>query len=218
MTKAEFLSRVRFLLGNRTDLSSDIYVAADAVQRGYEKAPVLPWFLEKQATSFATVAATRTISLPSDFRREIEELSLWIVDTTSSTQPYRRIRKGFPAHIRHQEGDELETTDVPQFYELVGNTMMFHPIPDAAYTLEWWYFGEDSTIASLADGGTNNWLTYYPELMVAATVDDLSLGLQWKTALVTKADRNRKAEERTYWIDVEARKNTNRRYQLGYAG
>ena len=151
-------------LGNRTDstLAAQLLLELQAAQARLELGGELPWFLEKQATSFSTVADTQTRAVPSDFLRELDA-GLYGTDEDGNVVEIQKK----PYRILRANNADYDTNDFPDFYDLLGTNLYFFPTPDAVYALEFWYYGQDTAPALAAE---NNWLKYAPELLIAEAV------------------------------------------------
>ncbi len=166
MDRQTALAAVSNKLGKRDHLITDGTILSEIVsqQEFLEQRGFLPWFLlASWTTGNVTVAATQAVAAPTSFIREKEKTTLQVLNG-SNYQPCPK-----------EDLDFLESqyvgasSAIPTNYALFGSSFLFFPTPDAAYTLRLRYYARDVAISTLADGGTNLWLTNGSAVLVART-------------------------------------------------
>lgn len=161
MTRDEVIQLVTFRLGNRSDMADRAVLEMPLIQTQLlEGNSWLPWFLEVGvvgATSFATTAQTRFVTLPADFLSEMEEGHLWIkVNGVRS----RLVKQDFDTALaRYPE------TGTPKLYSLGATRIDLFPLPDAAYDLDFKYYGKDANMA--AANVQTLWLEHAADLVIS---------------------------------------------------
>ena len=159
MTPDEAVAIIHRRLGNRSGLETQILAELVEAQREEELEPELPWFL-LSSTTLTTVADTETLALPSDFIQDVDGVEMWGTDSASET---RHIKKNRYRLLKARYVGEAN--QFPKGYDLLGSTIYFQPIPDAAYSLTFFYFANDPT-AIASGGATNLWLTNAPSVLI----------------------------------------------------
>lgn len=155
MTPDEAVTLITNRLGNRgTAFNTEAIAEMQAAQRELEELPEPPWFLLTYNTSLATVAGTRTVSVPSGFLMEDIYSQLWVVDTEGVK--HRVTKKDYDTL---QGSKHLTESKIPEFFALQNDSLYFFPLPDRVYSLEWFYYTKDPTTI-VAGGDTNLWLTH----------------------------------------------------------
>ncbi|MGW8181543.1 MAG: phage adaptor protein [bacterium] len=179
MLRSAAISIIKSRLGNiqGTDLDNTIVanmqlVQATVLERGQE----LPWFLEADTnvlgTNLTTVASTETVSLPTDFLRELDEETYCVLrqDATedSGWAPLQKVQT--VASLGRYPG-----TGEPIRYALLSGRMYLRYIPDDAYTLRLLYYQAATVLSSDVE---NAWLLYAPDWMIAETCRQTAEDLQ----------------------------------------
>lgn len=180
MTRAQLVALIQSRLGQRTSLDATVVAELQLAQTELESEPFLPWFLETSvidSTTFVTVASTRTLAVPTGFIREQDEQEAFMLK--SGSYRYTITRK--PMDVLLQD-TSLASAGFPKYYDRVFNTIYLFPTPDAAYNGTLLYFVGDAVLS--ADGTTNNWSTYAPELLVARA--GMSVGVVLRDANIVK--------------------------------
>lgn len=150
------VSRVKLILGFRTDQDDNIIQAMKEAQEQYENDIELPDFLRLTYDSpFVTPADGYPLDVPDDFIREWEQDQLNITDAEGTVRNLVKDELGY-LRIRYPG------TGVPVKYALVDRQFYFFPLPDAEYTLHGTYYAKD---ASLNGNIENKWLEHLPELI-----------------------------------------------------
>lgn len=165
MIRNEAVQIVQNRLGQRSGLEGPIAAELQLKQLELEHSPILPWFLVKEKSDLVTVAAQRTLAVPTDFLREHADSnslgSLWL---TTKDGNEVQLRKGYYDVLR---GDSwLDDNGQPSDYALVGGSFYFFPCPDDAYPLRLFYYAKDDLLTDQDD--TNKWLENAPDLLIAA--------------------------------------------------
>lgn len=139
---------------NRTDLTAvipDFVTIAEArISRDLR--------LRKQVVSstLATVASTRGVALPSDWL-EFENVSLAITpERQLSYATVEQLDSVYPNNGGNSS---------PSLYTIEGDQILFGPTPDAVYTVNIYYYGRFS---ALATASTNWLLTNHPSVYLYA--------------------------------------------------
>lgn len=155
------------LLRNRLTLfsSSSTAVLTDAMiltelslaQQRLEKEVVLPWWLISERASEQTVPGDERVEVPTQFLREVEVDSLWILDSDGTERQLKK-RPVDVAKERHPG------TGRPELYGLLGVYFRLFPIADKVYNILMTYFKGDATPTLLTE---NLWLRYEPDLLLA---------------------------------------------------
>ena len=152
MTRAEAMALVMLRLGKRTGLDTDVVLELKQAQNDLETGELLPWFLRKALSGLATVASTKTVSLPSDFIRETEEK--WWLTTTDGV---KRLYKGEYDELYERELFDSDYLD-SNYYALVGGSIYIFPTPASAMAIAGFYFAGDVELSAAET--ENNWLKY----------------------------------------------------------
>src|SRR4051812_12445479 len=118
MTPNKILDLLMVQLGNLTDATvrSNILLEMNLQQDVLEGGPFKPWFLISTEQQLNVVASTRDILLPTGFLREIDELKLFIIDSSGN---YQSMTKKDYYQLEDEWG--LAATGVlPREYAIVG--------------------------------------------------------------------------------------------------
>lgn len=163
MTRDEAVDLIAARLGNRGDtFDAQIVTEMQTAQIKMEELPELPWFLLYNDTSLTTAANTKTLALPSGFLLEDDFSEMFVIASDGS---YHKVKKGDYSTLRGSAF--FNSASRPERFALQGSTLYFFPTPDAAYSLEWFYYKADTTLSA---GSTENaWLTYAPGVLIAQT-------------------------------------------------
>lgn len=134
MLRDTAVTLIKGRLKNNSNTSLDALIVAEmvAVQEGlFDGAVMQPWFTEKLNSTLATVAETKTLTLPSDFNRLTAEGGIWVTDSA-----------GNKAELVRGDYDEMESdyagadSGLPKKYAMVGGTVYLYPTPEAVYSVE----------------------------------------------------------------------------------
>jgi hypothetical protein len=215
MNITDAVALVAYRLGNRTDLNARILSEMGNVQEFVlEKAPILPWFLLSEDTSVDTTISEERIAIPSDFLREFEGSTLWYPQPTEEV-PWRALKKEDYDDLRVSMGVTISKTGSPTHYALSGAYFRLAPEPDAVYSIQMRYYQQDTNVRTLTTTQTNLWLTHQADLVVAETCVVLGRQLRYRKDAQEQYELDRGEAQKRFWIDVEARKHANRRYEMG---
>lgn len=160
MTRDQVITIVLNRCGNRAgDL---ILIAASeleilAIQERLEENPELPQFCEVQTTLTLT-ATVQALATPSDFLLEVEDSDFYITLPAGGTVP---IEKDEHEALQNRFRDSDPTQ--PLFRSLRGLTWYFHPTPDLAYPATFWYYQEQTVLATNIE---NTWLNKASDLFI----------------------------------------------------
>ena len=211
MLRDAAVSRIQRILHFRSDKSTEIVEELQNAQTYYEKRPNLPWFLLTTIQDLATVATVETVALPSSpvFLREYDEDALFYFNSaaTADADKWTELAKDDLDFLR----ETYPGSGAPKAYALVNENFYIFPTPDAAYTLKFIYYAEDTKLDTNVE---NEWLKHYPDLligyagrMIAPPLSDAEAKAQF-VEMETEARALLQAE-------IEAREHTNREYIMG---
>jgi len=169
MTGQEAVNKLKFHLNRGTNANTtfeaQLLAELNAAMRRLEKDPELPAILLTERAYIDIEIYEPRVVKPSDFLRENEEDDMQVQDTASATTEdnYNELRKLNLDQARRRYPDEAKGR--PQVYSVSGQYFRLRPIPDkATYRLWMTYYASDVDITLAA---TNNWLTKYPDLVIA---------------------------------------------------
>lgn len=202
-------ARIQQTLGFRTDKTTEIISALQEAQVILERSAVLPWFLQTEVASISTVNGEERVPIPSDFLREWEEDPLWyfVAGTGGDDDAWTELAKEDLAFLR----DAYPGSGKPIAYALDVKYFRIFPTPDAIYTLKMVYYKTDTVLSTNVE---NQWLKYFPYLMIGEAGRLFSPGLRDKDA--TAQFSRWAAEGRAQMlIENEARIHSTRRYIMG---
>lgn len=170
MTTDEMISAMQAYLGNiGTILDSQILVELQLAQTQCERGPIWPAFLKDQR-QYLTTADEPRVQLPAGFLKEVENDALYVLFNGD----YIALKKDYLQDLRDEfEGVSATTAGVtaPTYYALEGNYFWIYPTPSETVTLRMHYYKQDTTLAL---GNSNNWSTYYPDLLMGLAGQNLS--------------------------------------------
>ncbi|HMX92345.1 MAG TPA: hypothetical protein PKV55_07360 [Nitrospira sp.] len=208
MTRDEIVTLLQYRCGDRNDLGPKILAEMKMVQTQIlEEHPWLPWFCETSLTiPTALVSGTETLVLPTDFLREIEDERIWLVNSLGSK---RELDKYASGQIRTR----FALNGSPAAYALLASDILFRPIPEENYTIEWRYYGAQADMSATA--GTTPW-TQYASAVVIAEVGAVIAGRHILNPTLEAQFRN---DATVAWDNLykkhEARQDVNREPVLG---
>lgn len=204
MTRDEAVTRIQNTLGFRTDQTSNIQTALKDAQVKLEQGAELPWFLLTEISTSTSTPDEERVSLPTDFLREYEEDPLWYVDSAGAW------------HVLAK--DDLETlradyagAGAPIAYALDPKYFRLFPTPDDNYTLKFIYYATDTVLTTDVE---NNWLKYFPYLMIGEAGRLFAPGLR-DAAAVKQFQQWALEGRREMTVANEARMHSSRRYIMG---
>jgi len=202
-------TRIQQTLGFRTDKETEIINALQEAQVILERGAVLPWFLQTEVSSIVTVADEERIPIPSNFLREWEEDPLWyfVAGTGGDDDTWTELAKEDLAFLR----GKYPGSGKPIAYALDIKYFRIFPTPDAIYTLKMVYYKADTVLSTNIE---NDWLRYFPYLLIGEAGRLFSPGLRDKDAT---AQFSRWAVEgrALMLVENEARIHSSRRYVMG---
>lgn len=170
MTGQDAMNLVMARLAGRSNatLRTDLLTEMNQVQSvTLEQGEILPWFLITTDATLALTIATRALSLPSNFLRELEEDTL--VEIQDSTGVWNSMTKRTYEENRKQY-DDADTSDLPRYYSIVGSEILVFPLPTVASPVRLRYFASQDVVADTATSTTNGWLAHASDLLIAETV------------------------------------------------
>ena len=207
MTRDEAVTVIQNQLGFRTDLAANMVTALKQSQVTLEKGAVKPWFLLSERTYITTTATESRIPLPSDFIMESDDDGLTYLP---AGQKPIKLNKDIFTQLREYYGN---ATGAPESFALDGEYFRIFPIPDAAYTIEMYYYKHDTVLDTNIE---NKWLKHIPFYLIGEAGMLLAGGLRDEKAAQT-FDRMRKEAQQQLYRENEARKYANMPMQIGGA-
>lgn len=192
MTLGEIVSLIQMKLGNRTQLESQVKQELQFRQKVLEREVTLPWFLRSMVAVNVTAGYGPKVGLsaPAGYLRMASaEECLWCWEEGTTYSP---IQKDDFGYLMQQEA--LQGTGKPEAYALVGHKLFFFPLLDTTYSVLFDAFWEDNVIS--ADAGTNNWMTYAPDLLVACVGKAMAGALRAPELVLQFANEEREARRR----------------------
>lgn len=145
------------------------YVQTEVLEQGV----LLPWFLIKENTgaSVKISANTETLALPTDFIQEVEDGALYYQLTTGGWKQLRREDWGKITDFG--EWELIGETGDPKYYDIVGESYYFRPVPTKDFLLKQFYYAKQADISGTygdANGTVENgWLKNAADLVIAET-------------------------------------------------
>lgn len=160
MVRDTLLSLLGQRLGNRTDLTTRMITEVQLLQEvRLEQNSWIPWFLETEMATSATVAGEERLALPTDFLAEIEEQTLWLYDSTQDVV-WIPLRKMAYDNMLAKYPD----TGRPKAYSLGPDEYRFGPVPDDIYTVKMRYKAKDDILDTNIE---NKWLKHASDVVLA---------------------------------------------------
>lgn len=207
MNRDQAVALVKQHLGFRTNLDSEIVTHLQNAQSDLELGITLPWFLLEEDVTISVTAGNRDYPLPDGFLRLHEDDPLHFIDENGSTRTLAK--KPYAEALNYYSGFEPGN---PQAYSIRKETFFISPEPSAAITITYSYF---KAAPELTDGTTeNDWLTYFPYLLIGEAGLRMSEGAQNPKA--QKFFANMLARDRVRLSNVIAeREQQNTSYALG---
>lgn len=166
MTGQQALDLLLARLGNRSDpglRATCLLEMILAQQTVLEMGPYIPWFCVSESVTTTIVPGERRVLLPSDFLREMDDSSLWLLDTDGRKES--ELEKEDYDDLMLHWGNEAEG-ESPSGYALVGDYIHLFPIPTVAKTLMMKHYRRH--VAPSDTASENAWLKHAPDLMIAA--------------------------------------------------
>ena len=140
-------------------LDSIILRELNLLQETLEGDQWLPSFLQTSDNSLITVVDSYDLAYPTGFIREISDGGLWLLSSGKRT---KEIIKNDFDYLTESYGTEKGE---PVAYAQIGGKFQIFPQPDAVYSLELFFYGQDEVI----DGTTivtNKWLNKASDLIL----------------------------------------------------
>lgn len=190
MLRDEAVATIKRQLGFRRSLDSDIVAEMLTAQDMLEVAPTKPWFMLSEKATETTTIGEQRILLPVGFVCEPDETGMWYIPSDGSEEvelvkdDYDELRKEF-------KGDD--STGPPQAYTIQGEYVVVFPIPDAVYTLQWYFYKKQPRLETNIENG---WLKHVPYLLMGTTLKAIAQGPTRNKEATAVADQ---------WIAVGAR-------------
>lgn len=208
MNRDTAVARIQEALGFRTDLVTVIQNALQDAQIDLELQPPIPWFLETEVSSNATVIGEERVIVPLNFLQDYEDDALWYFDgSLADADQWVLLQRKDLEYLRAN----FPGSGKPKAYALVGQNYRIFPTPDAVFTLKQIYYKTDVILSSNVE---NDWLKYAPNLLIGEA--GLLLPVAVRSPEST-ADFTRQAQKARVLLDhaTEQRLNSNRRYVMG---
>lgn len=195
-------------LNNRTDLEDAIVLEMQLAQefRLEQNGRFIPWFMITSYQTFATVAGQAEVTLPSEFVSEVEEQLLWVYsDVAAKWLPLKKIA---------EDVGESWVADnaIPEYYSLVGDSLVLFPTPDAVYNLRWKYAAKQPALDTNIE---NAWLKYAADLLECEVGEALAKKKMQNEALASVFRQDKLAAWERLYVMHEARAHANRTYTMG---
>lgn len=162
MLRDQAVARVKVGLGFRTDsaLDSTIVTALQEAQRDEEMGKELPWFLEVWDHPLTVLADGTSVTLPTDFIREIESQSATWTNEDGDTQKLLPISSD---GWRDRASWGSLTYSDSYRYVLRGGELLLWPAPTAEFTIYLNYYAKADTLESNIE---NAWLGHAPDILI----------------------------------------------------
>lgn len=202
-------ARIQQTLGFRGDKETEIIAALQDAQVMLERGATLPWFLLSEVASISTSDGEERMALPTDFLREWEDDPLWYFTAGTGGDPdaWTELAKDDLALLRKRYPGE----GAPVAYALDVKYFRIFPTPDDTYTLKMMYFKADAILTTNIE---NQWLTYFPYLVIGEAGILIAAGLRDANALAVFQKWTDEGRERMF-VENEARMHASHGYTMG---
>ncbi len=202
-------ARIQQTLAFRTDKETEIIAALQDAQVMLERGAELPWFLLSEVASITTTDGEERMALPTDFLREWEDDPLWyfVAGSGGDADTWTELAKDDLALLRSKYPGE----GAPVAYALDVKYFRIFPTPDDTYTLKMMYFKADAVLTTNIE---NQWLTYFPHLVIGEAGQLLATGLRDKDAIAIFQKWIDEGRNRML-IENEARMHASHGYTMG---
>lgn len=208
MDRSTAVTRVQRDLGFKTTLSTEIVDALKDSQSELEKDNFLPWFLQSEVTSAATVDGEERVALPTGFLREWTDDGLWYYDGTAAVdERWTLLVKDDIEFLRGLYPGEGK----PVAYALDPSYFRIFPTPDEAYTLKMIFYKADTVLSSDVE---NKWLEHAHELMIGEAGMKIAGPVRDEPAMEIFQSMSNRGRARLIKA-TEARMEEQRRYVMG---
>lgn len=213
MNVGQAIAQIQLLMGFRSDLATQAKTQLELAQDQYERGPIYPWFLLSEIQTFVTSIGERRVPLPADFISENEEAALFYDDDEGDDAGEAfQLGKHDYDYLVKEWG--LLAKGTPQAYAVQGEYFILFPVPDALYTISIQVYKKDTKISSLSNDATNKWLDKAPDCIIGKAGQMLATAARDTIATQAFMAMEQKGQAQLQ-IDNEARKHTNRQYQIG---
>ena len=207
MLGSEAVSIIAARLGNRgTVFNTQILTELNAAQEEMQTGAQLPWFLLNHDTTTVTVAATKTLAVPTGFLLEDDYGKLFLVDADGG---YNLVVKNDYDVLR--KSPFFDTSAIPQQYALVEDVLFFYPTPDIAYTFDWHYYKNDNDVTTAAE---NAWLKNAPMVLLNKAGMEIARFLRDSQAVALFSENYSRAIG-AMWVRDEARRQAGAQLSMG---
>jgi hypothetical protein len=207
MTRDEVIAILQYRCGDRDDLAVKIQAEMKHVQTQIlEEHAWLPWFCEVELPATNLLAGAESIPVPSGFLREIEDERIWLVRADGSKTELKKYESG---QLRKRYAEQGE----PDAYALLADTIIFRPVPELDYTLEWRYYGAQVDMA--AANVETPWLKYAADVTLGELGVVIAGRHMQNAALETRFRQDATSAWENLYRKHEARADVNRDPYMG---
>jgi len=157
-TKAELHTAVANWL-NRSDLTDRIPEFITLAEASFNRNLRTRDMLVRSTAS----VSGQYVSIPTDF---LEMLNIEL----TSTSPSRRLIYVSSDRADDFRSQQNDTTGIPIYYTIEGESIQLTPVPDTSYTLQLNYYKTITALSGLADSAYNQLLTSHPDVYLYGTL------------------------------------------------
>ena len=209
MTRDQARARIQQTLGFRGDKATEIETALQDAQVILERGAELPWFLLTEVASISTVIDEERVALPDGFLREWEDDPLWffVAGTGGDADSWTELAKDDNAFLRAK----YPGAGKPIAYSQDELYWRIFPTPDEVFTLKNIHFKADTVLTTNVE---NDWLKYFPYLMIGEAGQLIATALRDKDATAIFKEWTLEGRGRMI-VENEARMHSSRRYVMG---
>lgn len=168
----------------------------------------LPWFLRKDDQELTLLAGENSITLPSDFIREVEDEGPWFPNTNGTGNPPIYLEKAGSGVARRTFPG---STSGPQVYQVRSTDLFIYPATDENLTLYWTYIGKDTALDSNIE---NAWLKWVPQLLIGHAGQGVASDLRDMEAVKEFSRLKVEGQKQLLILNVQ-REMSNRRTAIG---
>jgi len=226
------IREVQQIAGWRSDKATQIQAALQYAQTEREKPGLsYPWWLKK-TSSLVLTPGTQIYSFPTDYIQDSEEkqgnLYIYTIPGNNASRTVFLRKQNFEeAQVRYYGNwpfttgpfDPNSVTDqsdtigpgMPIDYVLDATGITLYPVPNAAYTLMWKYWGNDSAQAL---GQENGWLKNAPWVLIGDAAEKICADIGYAQGLQT-AQTIRDRAVTNLFRSVVAREESGKRRYMG---
>jgi len=136
------------------------------------------WGCLVTSATMTTVDGTRTVAVPSTFGRLVEEYGSMRITSPSASEG-SIIKAITLADYTHASWDSDEE-GTPSLVWIEGDYFNFSPVPDAAYTVKYWYYKRPTTVLTTDDDFTfpDSYMEMVKRAIYKRLADDGYTGVQ----------------------------------------